>query len=62
MISEEDMDLFILTDDLDEIVDSVSDSIEEQLEEMRYLKLTNTTHYKMMLKFSKGTKGNDYNI
>ncbi|MDH5464835.1 MAG: TIGR00730 family Rossman fold protein [Thiovulaceae bacterium] len=62
VISEEDMDMFILTDDLDEIVESVSDSIEEQLEEMRYLKLTDTTHYKTMLKFSKGTKGIDYNI
>ena len=53
VISHSDLELFTLTDDLDEVVDSISDSIEEQLSEMRQLGLEKTSYYKTLFNFSK---------
>ncbi len=52
VISHSDLDIFTLTDDLDEVVESVCDSIEEQLDEMRKLGLQSTSYYKTLHKFS----------
>ena len=56
VIDEEDLKLFVLTDDLDEIVDSISQSITEQIEEIRSLKLENTTYYRTLLEFVEKSK------
>jgi len=56
VITEDDLDLFILTDDLDEVVESISLSIKEQIEEIKSLNLENTTYYRSLLEFVERTK------
>lgn len=56
LISEEDLEFFILTDDLDEIVKSISRSIKEQIDEIKSLNLENTTYYRSLLEFEQKTK------
>lgn len=56
VITEEDLKLFVLTDDLDEVVNSISQSITEQIEEIRALKLENTTYYRTLLEFVEKSK------
>ena len=62
VISAKDIELFTLTDDIDEVVESISDSIAEQLNELRILGLEKTSHYKSLLNFSKRNYNVDYSI
>jgi len=58
VVTESDLDLFVLTDDLDEVVESIYSSITEQIEEIRSLKLENTTYYRTLLEFVEKSKKN----
>lgn len=62
VISESDLDLFTLTDDLDEVVESICDSMSEQLHELRKLGLQDTSYYKTLHDFTKRGYGTDYTI
>lgn len=61
VISQNDIELFTLTDDLDEVVESIYDSIEEQLIEMRQLGLEKTSYYKTLSNFPKNGYHNSDN-
>jgi uncharacterized protein (TIGR00730 family) len=66
VISQSDLELYTMTDDLDEVVESINDSIDEQLLEMQQLGLEKTSYYKSIFNFSKmrhnGTKHDHYDI
>ena len=53
VISPEDLDLFVVTDDLDEVVTSICSSIEEQIQEIKSLNMENTTYYRTLLEFAR---------
>ena len=61
-ISEADVEIIRMTDDIDEIVASVWNSLEEQLEELRKLGLKNTAYYRNMLAFSRKSIKEDFSI
>ncbi len=66
VISQSDLELYTMTDDLDEVVRSINESIDEQLHEMEQLRLQDTSYYKSLFKFSKmkhrADRHDDYEI
>lgn len=56
VISPEDLDLFVVTDDLDEVVDSICKSIDEQIRDIKALNMENTTYYRTLLEFTQKSR------